>query len=138
MMLKGQTSLKGLGCGCGCKKDEGQANYTLNGLERSDPFTLPQNPIRLRGLGFETSDYIPQGVADFFTSTSTADALAAATGWSVPAIPNWAVALGGLTVIWFVTQPSGKSYRAERRKLRAKYAGYRQVTRKTGAALSAI
>ena len=61
-----------------------------------------------------------------------------ATGLPIPSVQNWVLIVGGLAVLWFVTQPSGSSYRAERKKLRAKYAGYRQVTRKTGAALSAV
>ncbi len=103
----------------------------LNGSMMPAVYSLPQNPMRgMAGI----SDYVPA----FFTTSSATDSLAEATGWPIPSVQNWVLIVGGLAVLWFVTQPSGSSYRAERRKLRAKYAGYRQVTRKTGAALSAV
>jgi len=110
----------------------------LNGFAPAH-FTVPQDPIGMRGLGFETGDYIPAGVTNFLSSSSISDSIAGATGINaIPALPNWGVLLGLGVVVWFVTQPSGGSYRGERKKLRAKYAGYRQVTRKTGGFLSSI
>lgn len=94
-------------------------------------YPVPQNPIT--GMG-GISDYVP----GFFMTTTATDALASATGLPIPSMANWVVILGGLGILWFVTQPSGSAYRGERKKLRAKYAGYRQVTKKAGSTLSAI
>ncbi len=101
-------------------------------------YTLPQNPFNGlrglggRGLGFDTGTIIPAGVTDFLSSTTTTDAIAASTGWPIPSLPNWSVLLGGAVVAWFVFMPSGSEYRGRRKALRRQYAGYRQVSRKTG------
>ena len=92
----------------------------------------------MSGLGFETSDYIPPAVTDFLSSSSISDSIASMTGVGIPSVPNWGVLLGIGVVVWFISQPSGSAYRGERKKLRAKYAGYRQVTKKTGGFLSSI
>ncbi len=111
-------------------------------------FTVPQNPLMMAlsggNLGCGCSSGCSGGNSNYTLNGMGDLSMDSMTSWLTDpspisaSVPNWMLYGGAAVALWFITQPSGREYRGKRKALRAQYAGYKQVARSSGDALSSI